>query len=338
MDSRNDNEEKEESSNSSNSQVDDKFDPDEDKRLVRRKSLDPKIIKSLESDLMKAMIGSDLPDYIDPLSSSKDGIDTGRVTQTQTQFTMEMFSVDNPTSFDPQMTPASVTANSPDTTNTQKKTPQQIGWCDGCCGNTALKIVPKRVGPVSAYSLKNNCSELLPPQHPDDKGLITLVLDLDETLVHSSFMAIPHADFNFVLGLDANRLGVYVCIRPGAEKFLTTLAGMYELVLFTASSQFYADNVVDRIDPERKIRYRLYRESCTDFTGCFVKDLSKLGRDLKRIIIVDNSSVAYLLQPYNAIGITSWYDDPADHELDEIQELLIANKDAECVYDFLVDS
>ncbi|OHS97841.1 dullard protein [Tritrichomonas foetus] len=150
-------------------------------------------------------------------------------------------------------------------------------------------------------------------------------------------MAIPHSDFSFVLGLDANKLGVYVCIRPGAQEFLLALGELFELVLFTASSQYYADTVVDHIDPQRKIKYRLYRESCTDFSGCFVKDLSKLGRDLRKIIIVDNSSVAYLLHPYNAIGISSWYDDPEDTELIGIQEFLIQNCQTDNVYDILVD-
>lgn len=167
--------------------------------------------------------------------------------------------------------------------------------------------------------------------------MITLVLDLDETLVHSSFIAIPHPDFSFVLGVDENRIGVYVCIRPGAREFLLKLGNIYELVLFTASTQFYADTVVDYIDPEHMIKYRLYRESCTDFSGCFVKDLSRLGRDLNKLIILDNSSVAYMLQPKNAISISSWYDDPDDSELIQIQDFLVENHQAKSVYDVLVD-
>lgn len=182
----------------------------------------------------------------------------------------------------------------------------------------------------------NNSLDLLPPQDKNEKGKISLVLDLDETLVHSSFMAVPNADFAFVLGVDSNRLGVYVCVRPGVAEFLKRLGDIYELILFTASSKFYADQVVDEIDPERKIKLRLYRESCTEFSGCQVKDLSKLGRDLKRIAIVDNSNTAYMLQPYNAIPITSWYDDPADNELLDLCDFLEKHADAESVYDFLV--
>ena len=160
---------------------------------------------------------------------------------------------------------------------------------------------------------------------------------MDETLVHSSFIAIPNADFSFHLGLDANQLSVYVCVRPGAEEFLKALGDMYELILFTASTKFYADLVVDQIDPDRKIKYRLYRESCSNLGGSHVKDLSKIGRDLSKTIIVDNSSVAYLYQPYNAIAITSWYDDKEDTELYTIQSVLQKSYRLTSVYDILAD-
>jgi RNA polymerase II subunit A small phosphatase-like protein len=160
---------------------------------------------------------------------------------------------------------------------------------------------------------------------------------LDETLVHSSFIAIPNADFSFHLGIDVNQIGVYVCVRPGAELFLKTLGEMYELILFTASTKFYADLVVDQIDPDRKIKYRLYRESCSKLGGSYVKDLSKIGRDLSKTIIIDNSAVAYLFQPYNAIAITSWYDDKNDTELFYIMDILQKSYRLESVYDILAD-
>ena len=112
---------------------------------------------------------------------------------------------------------------------------------------------------------------------------------------------------------------------------------MYELILFTASTKFYADLVVDQIDPDKKIKYRLYRESCSNLGGSHVKDLSKIGRDLSKTIIVDNSSVAYLYQPYNAIAITSWYDDKDDTELYTIMGVLQKSYRLTSVYDLLAD-
>ena len=171
--------------------------------------------------------------------------------------------------------------------------------------------------------------QLLPDPAPEDKNKICLVLDLDETLVHSSFLSIPHADFNFVL----DQVGVFVCIRPGAERFLKELGNLYELVIFTASCQPYADPVIDRIDPGRMVKYRLYRDSCTDFGGNFVKDLSRLNRNLERIIIIDNSPAAYIFQPFNAIKISSWYDEPLDMELIRLLDFLKRSCRVENIYD-----
>ena len=68
--------------------------------------------------------------------------------------------------------------------------------------------------------------------------------------------------------------------------------------------------------------YLLFREHCTFFNNAYVKDLTLLGRPMKDIIIVDNSPVAYLFQPENAIPAVSWYDDPSDCELQRIANLL----------------
>ena len=159
---------------------------------------------------------------------------------------------------------------------------------------------------------------------------------MDETLIHSSFVAIPQSDFNFIITVEYNKLEVYVCIRPGVENFLKSLSPFFEIIVFTAASQNYADHVLDHIDPDHIIKYRLYRESCTQFNGVFVKDLSRLGRDLQKVIIIDNSPAAYMLQPYNAIAITDWFDDQLDTELDSILDFLLKYKNSENVYNILV--
>ena len=58
--------------------------------------------------------------------------------------------------------------------------------------------------------------------------------------------------------------------------------------------------------------HRLFRESCVYDRGNYVKDLSKLGRELNRTIIIDNSPASYLFQPQNAIPCSSWFDDKND--------------------------
>lgn len=69
---------------------------------------------------------------------------------------------------------------------------------------------------------------------------------------------------------------------------------------------------------------RLYREHCFSFQGSYIKDLSLLGRDMKDVIIVDNSPNAYFFHNENAVPILSWYDDPDDRCLFEMIPLLEA--------------
>jgi CTD small phosphatase-like protein 2 len=93
-------------------------------------------------------------------------------------------------------------------------------------------------------------------------------------------------------------------------------------VIFTAAMQDYADWVLDQLDPERYISYRLYRQHATRTGPVFIKDLSKVGRDLSRILIVDNVAENFQLQPDNGIFIRSWFDDMTDTALEELGPLL----------------
>lgn len=81
----------------------------------------------------------------------------------------------------------------------------------------------------------------------------------------------------------------------------------FELVIFTAAVKDYADWILDRLDPKKLISHRLYRCSTTQQNGVYLKDLSKLGRDLAKTLIVDNNPSNFLLQPENGIYIKSWY-------------------------------
>lgn len=85
----------------------------------------------------------------------------------------------------------------------------------------------------------------------------------------------------------------------------------------------YADPVLDMLDKYKVIRHRLFREACYHHKGNYVKDLSWLGRDLKSIIIIDNSPASYLFHRANAVPITSWFHDPMDRELLELVPFLL---------------
>lgn len=165
---------------------------------------------------------------------------------------------------------------------------------------------------------------LLPPQTDDLLGRKTLVLDLDETLVHSSFKPLPNTDFQIEVEIDGTVHPVYVAKRPFVDEFLRRMGELFEVVVFTASLAKYADPVMDRLDPHRVVAARLFREHCSNHQGVYVKDLSKLGRLLKDTIIVDNSPTSYLFHPENAVPIGSWFDDRNDTELQDLIPFLEA--------------
>jgi len=133
------------------------------------------------------------------------------------------------------------------------------------------------------------------------------VIDLDETLVHSSFKPIDNADFIVPVEIDGNTHNVYVLKRPHVDEFLKKMGKIYECVLFTASLAKYADPVADLLDKENVFKARLFRESCAFYRGNYVKDLSRLGRDLNRVIIVDNSPASYIFHPDNAVSVNSCF-------------------------------
>jgi RNA polymerase II subunit A small phosphatase-like protein len=169
--------------------------------------------------------------------------------------------------------------------------------------------VPMNRGPPPA-------KYLLPPLSPEMKGKVkTLVLDLDETLVHSSFKPINDADFIIPIELDGVLHKVYVRKRPGVENFLKAVGEKFEVVVFTASLAKYADPLLDILDRGNVIKIRLFREACVFHYGNYVKDLTHLGRKLEDTIIIDNSPFSYMFQPENAIPISSWFSDKNDRQL-----------------------
>jgi RNA polymerase II subunit A small phosphatase-like protein len=163
---------------------------------------------------------------------------------------------------------------------------------------------------------------LLAPLPPEDVNKKTLVLDLDETLVHSSFKPIPDPDFVMSIELENVIHKVYVRKRPGVDNFLRVVGEKFEVVVFTASLAKYADPLLDILDRSRLVKKRLFREACVQHYGNYVKDLSHLGRPLTNVIIIDNSPFSYMFQPDNAIPITSWFNDKADRQLYDLLPFL----------------
>lgn len=156
---------------------------------------------------------------------------------------------------------------------------------------------------------------LLPPIEPRFKGRKCLVLDLDETLVHSSFKILHQADFTIPVEIEGNYHNVYVIKRPGVDQFMKRVGELYEVVVFTASVSKYGDPLLDQLDIHKVVHHRLFRESCYNHQGNYVKDLSQVGRDLKDTIIIDNSPTSYIFHPQHAVPISSWFSDAHDNEL-----------------------
>ena len=142
----------------------------------------------------------------------------------------------------------------------------------------------------------------------------TLVIDLDETM----------ASFKFTN--EKKGIGV-LYLRPNLENFLEVIKDYYEIIPFTSASRDYADIALDLIEKGERKKYfekRLYREHTTPFETKYIKDLTKLGRDLSKVIIVDNLSQCFKLNTENGILISSFFgEDEDDKTLIELQKVLI---------------
>ena len=154
----------------------------------------------------------------------------------------------------------------------------------------------------------NNIKES-PPYLPEinPKFKYTLVLDIDETIIHYFFTYINGMFF----------------VRPYVYEFLNTLKQYYEIVTFTAGTKDYADNILNLVDTnDNLINYRLYRHHTT-IMGCNVfKDLMRLGRDMSKIIIIDNLKDNFKLQPNNGLFIKTWTSDINDNQLFDLEKIL----------------
>ncbi|KAF3936461.1 hypothetical protein ABW19_dt0206930 [Dactylella cylindrospora] len=153
------------------------------------------------------------------------------------------------------------------------------------------------------------------PKTPPQK---TLILDLDETLIHSMSKGGSMSAAHMVeVKLDRQHaILYYVHKRPFCDEFLKKVCKWYNVVIFTASVQEYADPVIDWLDQEHKFfRARYYRQHCTFRDGVYIKDLSVVEPDLSKVMIVDNSPTSYIFHKDNAIPIEGWISDPSDHHL-----------------------
>ena len=176
----------------------------------------------------------------------------------------------------------------------------------------ALTKYPKTPGPPRPLIPRRQPSyintapaELASVQHQK-----TLILDLDETLIHSMSKGGRMSSGHMVeVKLNTTYVGVgghssigpqhpilyYVHKRPHCDEFLRRISKWFNLVIFTASVQEYADPVIDWLEADRKyFSARYYRQHCTFRHGAFIKDLSSVEPDLSKVMILDNSPLSYM--------------------------------------------
>ena len=154
----------------------------------------------------------------------------------------------------------------------------------------------------------NNISET-PPYLPtiNSKYKYTLVLDMDETLVHFFFTTVNGMFF----------------VRPYCLEFLNELNKYYEIVTFTAGIKDYADNILNLLDVnDNIIKFRLYRQHVTVAGFNSYKNLKLLGRDIKKMIIIDNLKENFALQPDNGLFIKTWTSDVNDTQFIDLLNIL----------------
>ena len=155
-------------------------------------------------------------------------------------------------------------------------------------------------------------SETSPYIHSVNKKKYTLILDLGETLVH--FKVNPENDGEGILK-----------VRPWVTEFLNEVVKYYELIIFTGATEDYANLLIDAIDENKSyFEHRLYRQHMIILDNEFVKDLTRIGRPLDKIVIVDNMPQNFRLQKENGINIRSfWGEDIYDTALINLSPILV---------------
>lgn len=193
------------------------------------------------------------------------------------------------------------------------------------------------------------CATAVPP--------LIVVLDLDECLIHSTDFSSSAAGGLSAAGVglgaaavrqdEACRPGVapagdgvqsfrtefadvtegetascLVLKRKGVDEFLDSCCANFETYVFTAGTKVYADAILDKLDPGRRLAGRFYRSDCLPVKlpngEQYLKDLdtvvTKAGRyrDASRIVLVDNNPISFVCQPRNGIWVPDFVGEPDD--------------------------
>lgn len=176
--------------------------------------------------------------------------------------------------------------------------------------------------------------ETISPPHTQNLIKIkkkTLVLDLDDTLIHSFLEPILNSDFQLNIDIydnikDREINKIYIKKRPGLDIFLNELSKYYKIYIFSASPGDYVSRVIKEIDKNKIIKKYFYKDDCITMPevgfDIYLKDLTIISNDLSNIIILDDNITSFSLQSENGIGIKPWYGDMSDRELFKLIPIL----------------
>ena len=184
----------------------------------------------------------------------------------------------------------------------------------------ALKFV-RELPSIDIYQLRKKRITLLKRLGFEEKK--TIIFDLDETLVHCNYDLNKPSEVILKIIFPSDEIvSTGINVRPFARECLEEASKDFEVIVFTASQQCYADAVLDYLDPERRlIHHRLYRDNCLIVGGVFIKDLRIFSnRRLQDLVIVDNTAYSFGYHLDNGIPIISWYGDPYDRELFKLMD------------------
>ncbi|XP_072547265.1 mitochondrial import inner membrane translocase subunit TIM50 [Salminus brasiliensis] len=146
-----------------------------------------------------------------------------------------------------------------------------------------------------------------PLKEPYYQPPYTLVLELTDVLLHP--------EWSLATGWRFKK-------RPGIDYLFQQLAPLYEIVIFTSETGMTAYPLIDSIDPQGFVMYRLFRDATRYMEGHHVKDVSCLNRDTSKVILVDCKREAFSLQPFNGMALRKWDGNSEDRTLYDLAAFL----------------
>nr|XP_020478908.1 mitochondrial import inner membrane translocase subunit TIM50 [Monopterus albus] len=146
-----------------------------------------------------------------------------------------------------------------------------------------------------------------PLKEPYYQPPYTLVLELTDVLLHP--------EWSLSTGWRFKK-------RPGIDYLFQQLTPLYEIVIFTAETGMTAYPLIDSIDPQGFVMYRLFRDATRYVEGHHVKDVSCLNRDTSKVIVVDCKREAFSLQPFNGMALKKWDGNSEDRTLYDLANFL----------------